>query len=98
VKEQAAPLFIPLKREHFDAFESGSKDTEYRANGARWNRRTCTVGRCVTLSCGYGKSRRLQGRIVGIELLPAHLVPQVFREIYPHAVEAICIRIEVTRG
>ena len=24
------PLFIPLKREYFEAFEAGTKDTEYR--------------------------------------------------------------------
>ena len=58
------PLFLPLKREYFDAFERGHKIVEYRKYGPRWNERTCVVGRAVTLSCGYGKARRLQGRIV----------------------------------
>lgn len=57
------PLFIPLKREYFDAFERGEKDTEYRIYGPRWNERVCSVGRPVVLSCGYGKQRRLEGVI-----------------------------------
>jgi hypothetical protein len=55
------PLFIPLKREWFYAFERGEKRFEYRIYGERWNERTCTIGRKVTLSLGYGKRRRLQG-------------------------------------
>ena len=58
------PLFIPLKKEHFEAFERGEKAEEYRPAGPRWNHRTCRVGRRVTLSNGYGKSRRLSGRVV----------------------------------
>lgn len=57
------PLFIPLKREYFDAFERGEKDTEYRIWGPRWNERVCIMGRDVVLSCGYGKHRRLEGVI-----------------------------------
>lgn len=53
------PLFIPLKRKFFDRFEDGSKDTEYRPFGPRWNFDTCAIGRAVVLSCGYGKQRRL---------------------------------------
>lgn len=57
------PLFIPLRLEHFEAFERGDKRSELRAYGRRWNERTCPVGRAVTLSCGYGRARRLHGRI-----------------------------------
>lgn len=57
------PLFIPLKREHFEAFAAGRKAFEYRELGPRWNERTCRVGRLVVLSCGYGKARRLRGTI-----------------------------------
>ena len=61
-------LFIPLKREYFEAFENGIKRHEYRQFGKRWNRETCIVGRPVTLSCGYGKQHRLSGIIKSIEI------------------------------
>lgn len=57
------PLFIPLKSEFYDAFKAGTKDTEYRLYGQRWNEKTCPVGRAVTLSKGYGKQNRMHGTI-----------------------------------
>lgn len=57
------PLFIPLRREYFEAFERGEKTEEYRPYGPRWNERTCYPGRPVVLSLGYGKARRLTGII-----------------------------------
>ena len=57
------PLFIPLKREYFEAFKCGSKTEEFRRYGPRWNERACTVGRPVTLSLGYGTAHRLTGTI-----------------------------------
>lgn len=57
------PLFIPLCREWFERFERGEKTTEYRVYGPRWNERTCRIGRPVVLSMGYGKARRLHGKI-----------------------------------
>lgn len=63
-------LFIPLKREYFEAFENGSKKHEYRLFGPRWNKETCIVGRPVTLSCGYGKRHRLSGVIKSVEIEP----------------------------
>lgn len=56
-------LFIPLKTKFFEAFERGEKQAEMRLYGKRWNERNCRPGRPVTLSCGYGKHRRLYGRI-----------------------------------
>jgi len=64
------PLFIPLKGEHFEAFERGEKDTEYRPYGKRWNERTCYLGRPVVLSFGYGKHRRLTGVIRSFTVTP----------------------------
>lgn len=63
------PLFIPLKREFFDAFERGLKVFEYREYGPRWNERTCRVGRLVTLSMGYG-NRHVTAAIIGITIYP----------------------------
>ena len=57
------PLFIPLKTEFFEAFESGEKRDELRLYGPRWNERICPVGREVVLSKGYGKQNRLKGTI-----------------------------------
>lgn len=68
------PLFIPLKREHFEAFASGIKETEYRPYGPRWNERTCTIGRPVVLSLGYGRAHRITGTIASFttEADPTH--------------------------
>ena len=63
-KEKA--LFIPLMKCYFEEFEAGSKKVEVRKFGARWNYETCWVGRAVVLSCGYGKKRRLKGKIVSV--------------------------------
>lgn len=59
------PLFIPLKSEYFNAFMVGSKTSEWRLYGPRWNERTCVTGRDVILSKGYGKAHRLSGIVVG---------------------------------
>lgn len=57
------PLFIPLKTEFYEAFKAGTKDTEYRLHGPRWNERTCKPGRAVILSKGYGTRNRMRGYI-----------------------------------
>lgn len=57
------PLFIPLKGGYFEDFEQGRKSEEYRPYGPRWNEHTCPLGRPVVLSLGYGRARRLTGRI-----------------------------------
>lgn len=62
--QAAVPLFIPLYTRFFEAFKRGTKKTEFRDYGPRWNERTCLSGRAVTLSKGYGKYERLSGRVV----------------------------------
>jgi hypothetical protein len=64
------PLFIPLRRQWFDAFADGSKTEEWRRYGARWNEGTCALGRAVTLSCGYSGAR-LSGRVSSFRTEPA---------------------------
>ncbi|MEO1528488.1 MAG: hypothetical protein AAFX06_23945 [Planctomycetota bacterium] len=61
------PLFIPLKSQYYEAFIDGTKKTEFRKYGARWNETTCAVGRRVTISKGYGKQNRRTGVIVSFE-------------------------------
>lgn len=63
------PLFIALKRQWFEAFAAGIKQQEIRLHGARWNERTCAIGRAVTLSLGYTKTR-LRGRVVSFHTQP----------------------------
>lgn len=97
-ESKTTPLFVPLKREYFEAFADGSKKHEYRMFGKRWNKQTCMVGRPVTLSCGYGKQRRLSGIIKSIEVEnePSKLPGWV--ECYGKTGKpAIIIEIEVTR-
>lgn len=62
------PLFIPLKREFYEAFAQGDKQEEFRLYGKRWNENTCRIGRPVTLSLGYGKANRMQGRVVSFKI------------------------------
>lgn len=59
------PLFVPLYTRWFNAFKDGTKTTEYRTYGPRWNERTCTIGRAVVLSKGYGKYERLNATVIG---------------------------------
>ena len=88
-------LFIPLKGEFFDAFAQGEKRTEYRLRGKRWNLDTCALGRPVILSRGYGKAKRLKGRIVGCHYdnLPSRLPGWL--ECYGPGGCAVCITIEL---
>lgn len=79
------PLFIPLRTEWFRKFEDGSKDTEYRAYGPRWNERTCRVGRKAIVSHGYGKRARLEKTVVGFKKIRCALAPIAACEIYPNS-------------
>ncbi len=92
------PLFIPLNRQYFEAFERGHKTTEYRLPGGRWNENTCAVGRPVTLSMGYGKARRLSGVVTGFSVHALHDSGWlIFKRIYPGKPNlAACIEIKVT--
>lgn len=78
------PLFIPLKREFFEAFARGEKTHEYRLNGPRWNERVCVPGRAVVLSLGYGKQRRLTGTITSFTRHdgPPPEISQAWRQCY----------------
>ena len=92
------PLFIPLKAQFYEAFENGTKDTEYRKYGPRWNADTCFIGRKVTLSYGYGKKRRLSGEIVVIyrETKPSTLPGWI--DCYGDTkADALCIKIKLDR-
>ncbi len=86
------PLFIPLRREHFLAFENGTKTVEYRRHGRCWNERTCFVGRAVTLSYGWSGPRRLRAFVRGISIEPAET-----DDIYPRGTPLLAIELERLR-
>lgn len=75
------PLFVPLKREYYEEFVSGNKDTEYRKYGPGWNERTCQIGRPVVISMGYGKNRRSKGIIRSFDVISGTNISSA-REVY----------------
>lgn len=93
------PLFIPLKREFFEAFKNGTKTVEYRKAGPRWNTRTLIVGRPVVLSLGYGKGNRLSGAITMVDWKKDTASIPGWRECYGETPDAIaaCISIEIIK-
>lgn len=90
------PLFVPLRREFYEAFEAGTKDTEFRPYGPRWNERTCPVGRPVVISLGYGTRHRRRGVIVDFERKTEPTQTEAWRKCYgDRGGEAACIRIRL---
>jgi hypothetical protein len=87
------PLFIPLRTEWFRQFESGAKDTEYRAYSSRWNERTCRAGRAVTISHGYSGAR-IAKHIAEFTIIKRHEAPNAAQQIYPDADYIAAIRLE----
>jgi hypothetical protein len=87
-------LFIPLRSEYFEAFKAGTKTTEYRVYGPRWNERTCAVGRPVVLSKGYGKAHRLCGTVAGFWKSSA--VTQAWTDCYGPRGERLAACISIT--
>lgn len=85
------PLFIPLKTEYYKAFKDGSKREELRVYGPRWNHKTCTEGREVILSNGYGKQNRMKGRIWKFKKQQGTL----FGSTYKAAIKAVYGTLEI---
>ena len=79
------PLFIPLRTEWYRQFEAGTKDTEYRAYGPRWNEETCRVGRKAILARGYSTPDRMERTVVGFKKIRWALAPIAACEIYPNS-------------
>ena len=93
------PLFIPLKGEYYDAFADGSKTWEYRPYGPRWNERTCSMGREVVLSRGYGKAHRLRGKVVAFTKSQDMTQTELWQSIYGQKhTHAACIAVAVQPG
>lgn len=93
------PLFLPLRRKYFDWFASGVKTFEFRQLGGRWTLFNCYPGREVILSLGYGRHRRLLGKIVGcqVENSDARFELPGYKDCYgPEAGPALCIFIKLS--
>jgi hypothetical protein len=88
------PLFIPLKRQWFQEFEAGIKDTEYRPLIPRWDSSICFTGRPVTLSLGYGKHKRLSAVVAGWQRVGPDAHPAI-RTVYPKGDYFVAIKIQV---
>ena len=90
-------IFDPdLKKQYYEDFVSGDKDTEYRKYGPGWNERTCQIGRPVVISMGYGKHRRSKGIIRSFEKVDSTRILSA-REVYgPIKVTLAAIGIDLT--
>ena len=85
--QEMKPLFVPLKAEHYEDVQIGTKRIEYRLYGKRWNEKTCLVGRRITLSKGYGKGNRINGVIVGfnaVQAINSSCQQDVLESCYPN--------------
>lgn len=96
MSNQVKPLFVPLKKQYYEDFVTGNKDTEYRKYGPGWNERTCQIGRTVVISMGYGKYRRSKGIIRSFDVIDSSTIPSA-REVYgPVKIELAAIGIDLT--
>lgn len=103
MSKEIKPLFIPLKSIYYERFLDGSKTSELRLYGPRWNEKTCFAGRKVILSKGYGKKHRLEGVITEFLKRDARTFGQTYQQsvmnIYGTLDKPIAeIRIKVLRG
>lgn len=87
------PLFIPLKTQFYEAFCDGTKTTEYRRAGNRWNEATCRIGRRVVISKGYGKQSRRSGVVAGFRV--DRMDSDDWIECYGQPGDAACIDIRL---
>lgn len=91
------PLFIPLKRQHFEDFRAGSKTEEFRPYGPRWHEGTCPPGRPVVLSLGYGKANRLHGVVSSFRRSVEPSQTPAWRDCYGDKVcDVACIGVALT--
>lgn len=77
-------LFIPLKKEFYDAFKDGSKTWELRGNYGQFRASRITIGQKARLARGYGYPRLLATVMevqdyAGLDDIP----PDIWRDTVP---------------
>lgn len=80
IRHDEKPLFVPLKKEYYLKFEAGTKDTEYRLYGPRWNEEVCRIGRLAVISNGYGNYNRMNGVVAGFKVVNGLTLPADLQE------------------
>lgn len=91
------PLFIPLTRRWFEAFARGDKTEEFRPEHPRWAEKHCWPGRPVVLSMGYGRQRRVLGRVTHWRRCGPDADPAI-RQVYPDGDRFVAIGIALEPG
>lgn len=66
VNESDDRLFVPLKTEHYRAFEAGEKEWELRGINNQFNPEQVVKGRVVELRRGYSTDDSLWGTITDV--------------------------------
>ena len=79
---EESALFVPLMTEHYRRFDDGTKDTEYRPYGPRWNEATCRIGRPVVLSRGYSTPDRMRCTVAKFQVIDSADAPPAYHAIY----------------
>ena len=88
------PVFVPLKREWFEAFARGEKRVEWRAYGARWNCECIAPKRAIVLSMGYSGAR-LHGTVVDVERIERAHAPEAAQLLFPNAEYFCAIHVDL---
>lgn len=83
--------FVPLQKRCFNDFERG-KTYELRCMERGWTKKNIRKGRHVTISCGYSKDRRIEGKIGRVVVGSLN---DIFRAIYFKKIEP---RAKTVRG
>lgn len=85
--EKIDRLFVPLKKDPFEWFQSGKKKWELRGISNNFNPKTVIAGRCVELRKGYN-GPGICGKIIEIKILDElkEIPRQInYKEIIPKA-------------
>ena len=87
------PLFIPLKKEFYDAFRDGSKKWELRGNRGQFKASRIQKGRVARLARGYGYPR-LIAKVIDIKTYDS--IADIPREIWDETVPLRLQNLETT--
>lgn len=84
--------FFPLKKQYFNMFLCGDKNTEYRYFGKRWNFETLSVGKIAILANGYNFPR-IEAKIVKLEVIKWIEAPEYVKQALPIDADLLAIHL-----